>query len=181
MSAIRSLLPYVLRYRARLVWGLVSITISNVFSVAIPYFIGETIDSIIGTAKGQIETGWSPMMQSAVSIATVMMKGGIPVTAAYLLSQALIIVALSIGSGVFLYLTRQTIIVLSRLVEYDLRNDFLRHTQSLSMDWFNNTPTGNVMALATNDIGAVREFAGPAVMYTANHLKVRAIVACPLG
>jgi ATP-binding cassette subfamily B protein len=145
MSALRSIYPYLLKYKSRLVWGLISITISNVFSVAIPRYIGTTIDRLAHSTPG------AP-----------------PVTPEFLLKQGLIIVGLSIGSGVFLFLTRQTIIVLSRLVEYDLRNDFLSHVQSLSMGWFNTTPTGDIMALATNDIAAVREFAGPGLMYTAN-------------
>jgi ATP-binding cassette subfamily B protein len=128
-----------MKYRSRLIWGLIAITVSNVFSVAIPRYIGQTID---GLGKG--------------------------ITSGELFQQALIILGLSIGSGVFLYLTRQTLIVLSRLVEYDLRNDFLRHVESLSMGYFNRTATGDIMALATNDISAVREFVGPALMYTAN-------------
>ncbi|MBS1910381.1 MAG: ABC transporter ATP-binding protein [Bacteroidetes bacterium] len=144
MNTLRSLIPYVMRYRWRLIAGLVAITISNVFSILIPRYVGHTVDTIAhGSGPGHV-------------------------TAEFLLQQGLIIVGLSIGSGVFLFLTRQTIIVLSRLVEYDLRNNFLSHVQSLSVGWFNNTPTGDVMALATNDIGAVREFVGPAVMYTAN-------------
>ncbi|MEO5930193.1 MAG: ABC transporter ATP-binding protein [Candidatus Kapaibacterium sp.] len=145
MNALRSLLPYLKKYKARLIWGLIAITISNVFSVAIPYFVGTTLD--------RLNTG---------------AKGGEPATGVYLAKQAGIIVLLSIGSGIFLYLTRQTIIVMSRLLEYDVRNNFLGHVRSLSMGWFNNTPTGNIMALATNDISAVREFAGPGLMYTAN-------------
>ncbi len=139
MKSLRDLYPYIRKYRSRLVWGLLSITISNVFSVAIPWFIGTTIDRLRAGIEGSD-----------------------------LLFHAGIIVLLSIGSGVFLYLTRQTIIVLSRLVEYDLRNDYLRHVQSLPMGFFNTTPTGELMALATNDISAVREFVGPALMYTAN-------------
>lgn len=139
MKALRRLFPYILKYRSRVIWGVVVITISNVFSVAIPRFVGLTIDRL---HKG--------------------------ITANELLEQVVIIILLSVGSGVFLFLTRQLIIVLSRLVEYDLRNDFLRHTQSLSMAYFNTTPTGDIMALATNDISAVREFVGPALMYTAN-------------
>lgn len=139
MHHLQRLLPYIGKYRGRLIAGLIFITISNVFSVAIPRFIGQTIDKL---GKG--------------------------LTSGELAEQAFIIVGLSIGSGIFLYLTRQTIIVLSRLVEYDLRNDFLKHVQMLPMDHFNNTPTGDTMALATNDISAVREFVGPALMYASN-------------
>lgn len=143
MNSLRRLIPYIGKYKWRLIWGMIAITVSNVFSVAIPRFIGNTVDSLTGSSA-------------------------VPATPEFLMEQALIILALSVGSGFFLFLTRQTIIVLSRLVEYDLRNDFLKRTQSLSMGWFNNTPTGDVMALATNDISAVREFVGPALMYTAN-------------
>jgi len=148
MKELRRLWPYIRKYRARLLWGLAAITVSNVFSVAIPRVIGPTIHLVN-------ESGKNPHAASAV-------------TTGYLLEQAGIIVALSIGSGLFLYLTRQTIIVMSRLVERDLRNDFLDHVQHLPASHFTNTPTGDVMALATNDISAVREFVGPALMYSAN-------------
>jgi ATP-binding cassette, subfamily B, multidrug efflux pump len=140
VKSLRKIFPYIRRYRGRLILGLVFITVSNVFSVMIPRYIGGTID---GLQQGTI-------------------------TSDELLRQALIILGLSFGSGIFLYLTRQMIIVLSRLVEYDLRNDFMQHVQSLPMSYFTSTPTGDVMALATNDISAIREFVGPAVMYTAN-------------
>lgn len=139
MKSLRRLWPYIAKYKPRLIWGLVAITISNVFSAAIPRFIGTTIDAL-----------------------------GHGITAEQLAVEALIILGLSAGSGVFLFLTRQTIIVMSRLVERDLRDDFLSHTQALPMGYFTMTPTGDVMALATNDISAVREFVGPALMYTAN-------------
>lgn len=144
MSDLRALLPYLRRYRGRIIAGLIAITISNVFSVAIPRYIGGVFDSLTHA------------------------PGSVPPTASYLLTQALIILGLSIGSGVFLFLTRQTIIVMSRLVERDLRDDFLRTVQRKPMRYFRRTTTGDVMALATNDINAVREFVGPAIMYSAN-------------
>lgn len=140
MKSLRKIYPYIRRYRGRLILGLAFITLSNVFSVTIPRFIGRTVD---GLNSGTI-------------------------THEELLAKALIILGLSLGSGVFLYLTRQTIIVLSRLVEYDLRNDFMRHVQTLPMGYYTSTPTGDIMALATNDISAIREFVGPALMYSAN-------------
>lgn len=139
MGSLKKVLPYLKRYRGRIIIGLVCVTISNVFSVAIPRIIGQTIDSL---------------------------NGGI--TAGEILENALMIFGLSILAGIFLFLTRQTIIVTSRLIEQDLRNDFMRHVQSLSMKWYTTTTTGDIMALATNDIPRVREFVGPALMYSAN-------------
>jgi len=65
-------------------------------------------------------------------------------------------------------LTRQTIIVVSRHIEYDLRNDFLSHIQRLDLAYFQNTPTGDLMAHATNDVNAVRNVLGPGIMYSSD-------------
>lgn len=82
--------------------------------------------------------------------------------------DGLLIVLTSLLSGFFFYLVRQNIIVASREIEYDLRNDFLAHIIRLSMRFYQNTPQGEVMAYATNDINAVRNFVGPAIMYSAD-------------
>ncbi len=75
-------------------------------------------------------------------------------------------VLLALISGFFLFLTRQTIIIVSREIENDLRNDFLGHILIQDMRYFHYHPTGEIMALATNDISAVRNFLGPGIMYT---------------
>jgi ATP-binding cassette subfamily B protein len=87
-------------------------------------------------------------------------------TNSMLLQYGLMIVAASLFAGVFRFMIRQTIIVVSREIEYDLRGDFWKHIQLLPMRYFQNTSTGNIMAHATNDINAVRMFIGPAVMYS---------------
>jgi ATP-binding cassette subfamily B protein len=69
-------------------------------------------------------------------------------------------------AGFFRFLIRETIIVVSREIEFDLRKDFWVHIQKLPLRYFQNTSTGNIMAHATNDINAVRMFLGPAVMYS---------------
>jgi ATP-binding cassette subfamily B protein len=82
-----------------------------------------------------------------------------------LLVWAGLIVGFSIIAGIFTFLTRQTIIVTSRHIEFDLRNDLLSHLQKLSYSYFQNKPTGDLMAHATNDISAVRNVVGPGIMY----------------
>jgi len=83
-----------------------------------------------------------------------------------ILKYALITVGFAAASGVFLYLTRQTIIVVSRLIENDLRNDFVKCVRTQDLQYFHYHPTGEIMALATNDISAVRNFLGPGIMYS---------------
>ena len=89
-------------------------------------------------------------------------------TTALLLQYGLMIVGASLFAGIFRFMIRQTIIVVSREIEYDLRRDFWKHIQKLPLRYFQNTSTGNIMAHATNDINSVRSFLGPAVMYSAD-------------
>ncbi len=142
MRSLLRLIPYFRKHRARYGWGLLFVVISCIGAAYIPRLIGTSISSL--------EKGTS--------------------NATSLMINALEVVALSAVSGYLFYLVRQFIIVASRELEYDLRNDFLAHIQTLSMKFYHNTPQGEVMAYATNDINAVRNFLGPAIMYTADTL-----------
>lgn len=139
MKSLLRLIPYLRRYRRTLLYGFLAILGSNVFAVFAPLFIGEAIDLTQGDAS-----------------------------AATLLQYALLIVGTVTVSGFFTFLTRQTIIVVSRHIEYDLRNDFLKHIQRLHLAYFQNTPTGDLMAHATNDVNAIRNVLGPGIMYSAD-------------
>lgn len=141
MKPLLRLLPYLKRYRKTLLLGLLTVVMSNLFTVAQPFLVGRAVDAL----KSGLERG--------------------ELSASHLLGYALLVIAFSLIAGFFTFATRQTIIVISRHVEYDLRNDFLAHLQKLSLSYFQNTPTGDLMAHATNDIGAVRNTLGPGIMY----------------
>ena len=138
MIYLRRLLPYLKRYRKMLFIGFIVITLSAVFTNLIPFVISKAIDRIKDHTEGTS-----------------------------LLNYALLTVGFALISGVFLYLTRQMIIVVSREIENDLRNDFFAHILQQDQQYFHFHPTGDIMALATNDISAVRNFLGPGIMYTA--------------
>lgn len=136
-SSLSALNKYFVRYKKKLFLGIACIIISNVMQVYIPLLLKNSIDAL----KENPST--------------------------YLIARnAILIVATSAVAGVFRFLIRQTIIVFSRDVEYDLRQDFWEHIQKLPLRFFQNNSTGNIMAHATNDIGAVRMYVGPAVMYS---------------
>ncbi|MGD0590924.1 MAG: ABC transporter ATP-binding protein [Bacteroidota bacterium] len=141
MRPLLRLKPYLLRYKKTLLLGLLTVIGSNAFTVAQPLFLGEAVDEL----KRGIE--------SHIYISNDILK------------WAALIVGFSFVASIFTYLTRQTIIVVSRHIEYDLRNDFLSHLQKLSYSYFQNKPTGDLMAHATNDISAVRNVVGPGIMY----------------
>jgi ATP-binding cassette subfamily B protein len=140
MNELKRLLPYLRRHRARLLLGFLFVTISNVCSTAIPRFVGTIVDGMRGSSFTMDDVVLNIMK----------------------------ILLLTAGSGFFMFLTRRTIIVASRLIEYELRNDLLLAIEHQSLAFFHKNPTGTLMALSTNDISAMREFLGPAIMYSAN-------------
>jgi ATP-binding cassette subfamily B protein len=147
MKNLLSLKKYFAKYKTKLLWGFLFIMISNAGTVYIPILIKNAINTL------QKQTNYETLV-----------------------TYAWLIVGTSLISGVFRFLIRQSIIVVSRLIEYDLRGDFWKHIQSLPLRYFQNNATGNVMAHATNDINAVRMFIGPAVMYSIDTFTRFAIV-----
>ncbi len=125
------------KYKRALFIGLVAVVLSNLFAMFIPLIIGSSINQL----KQAVSSG-------------------------RLLEDAALVLSTTFLSGFFSFMTRQTIIVTSRRIEYDLRNDFYSHIQKLSHSFFLNTPTGDLMAHATNDISAVRNVLGPGIMYS---------------
>ena len=97
------------------------------------------------------------------------------VTAAKLGRYAVILFVISLASGSFKYLMRQTVICVSRHIEYDLRNDLFDHLLRLPLSFFQGRPTGDLMSRATNDLAAVRMMLGPGFMYLVNTIVVAVI------
>ena len=137
MRNLYTLKKYFVRYKKKLFLGFIFILLSNAGSVYVPLLLKDSINALQqNTSEGE------------------------------LLKYGLMIVGASLFAGFFRFLIRETIIVVSREIEFDLRKDFWAHIQKLPLRYFQNTSTGNIMAHATNDINAVRMFLGPAVMYS---------------
>ncbi|MDX9923295.1 MAG: ABC transporter ATP-binding protein [Ignavibacteriaceae bacterium] len=136
MQSLFALKKYFLRYKSKLAFGILFILLSNFGQVYIPLILKNTIDEL----------------QQKVTIELI-------------IQNVLLIVGTALISGIFRFFIRQTIIVISREIEYDVRQDFWEHIQKLPLRFFQNNSTGNIMAHATNDISAVRMFVGPSVMY----------------
>ncbi len=137
MHSLFELKPYILRYKKLIGLGILFILVSEFFYVIIPILIGRAVDSL---------------------------KAG--VTNEKLIWFALLILGSTLLSGIASFFIRQTIIVASRKIEYDMRNDFYRHVQGLHYLYFRDKKIGDIMAYATNDIPAVRNFLGPGIMYS---------------
>ncbi len=138
-KSLRPLLPYVKRYRWRYVAGAVCILLTNGILVQMPRVLGMAADAL----------------QHGVSRHKLLLFAGL-------------LVAIALGKGIFQFLTRWIVIGVSRDIEFDLRNDLFDHLEGLSYSYYQRNRTGDIMARATNDLSAVRNLLGPAIMYTAN-------------
>lgn len=141
MDRLKPLNPYLRRYWKSLAWGGVAVILYNVIKVLVPVVIGHAIDD---------------------------MRHGI--TQQKILFHALRLLLVASLSAVFLYITRQVIIGASREIEFDLRNDLFANLERQSPSFYHTHRTGDIMARTTNDLNAVRQLLGPAIMYSANTL-----------
>ena len=146
MKSLRSLNKYFLRYKWRLLLGIIFTVVSNYFGVKMPKFIQESIDSL---QSGGID----PNINDALWIS---------------FQMGMLYIGLSATKGFFLFLMRQTIIVMSRYVEFDLKNDIFGHYQILDAAFYKKNRIGDLMNRISEDVGQVRMYAGPGVMYTIN-------------
>src|SRR5262245_51811135 len=138
---VQRVLGYYAKYKRALVFGSASVIASYVPKAAGPTVIERTIDDL---RQASVANG--PMHHS-------------------LLVYGSILLAIVAVQGLFLYLQRWILICMSRDVEYDIRNEFFAHLEKLSQSFYMTNRTGDLMARATNDIGAVRMMIGPALMY----------------
>jgi ATP-binding cassette subfamily B protein len=141
LDRIRPLAPYLKRYWKNLAWGGVAVIAYNVVRVLLPLIVGHAIDDM-----------------------------GHGVTQAKIIHHALRLVLVAALMGIFLYITRQVIIGASREIEFDLRNDLFANLERQSAGFYHTHRTGDIMARTTNDLNAVRQLLGPAIMYSANCL-----------
>ncbi len=184
MRPLLKLNPYFAKYRWHMLLGIVFIVLSNLFAVYSPQVVREAIDLI---AQGihqmdlppaerrlpvpellQLWLGWTGLdlasrLQDLHDDSAI---AGTVVWAAGLL--ALLFLAFAVLKGFFLFLMRQTIIVMSRLIEYDLKNRIYAHYQELDRAFYKRNSTGDLMNRISEDVGQVRMYLGPAVMYTVN-------------
>jgi len=133
------LFPYLRRYWRSYVWGGLSLLVYNACKALIALIIGRSIDDMrLGLSAGKIE------------------------------HYAFLLMGIAGVSAVFLYLMRQILIGASREIEFDIRNDLFQRLEAQQPSFFQRHRTGDIMARSTNDLNAVRQLLGPAIMYSAN-------------
>ncbi len=139
LGRLQPLAPYLRRYQKQLMQGAVAVVLYNLSKVVMPLVIGRAVDDIQHHG-----------------------------TAAVIYRNVGLLLGVSVLAGICLYLTRWIIIGASREIEFDLRNALFRNLERQSLSFFHTHRTGDIMARTTNDLNAVRQLLGPAIMYSAN-------------
>ena len=155
MKELKSLNKYLLKYKSKLFLGFIITIISRIFSIIAPRYVGDSL-TIIEKYLSQ--------------------KADFLYTKDILLMNILIIVGTSILAGFFTFLMRQTIINVSRYIEFDLKNEIFWHYQKLSQSFYIKNRTGDLMNRISEDVSKVRMYFGPAIMYSINTITLFVIV-----
>lgn len=150
MKSLSHLNKYFWKYRWRLLLGVVFVAVNNYFGAEAKLYVGKGTDYVAG-----------------------LLKLGVPFSASVnkeLLLFGCLVVGLVVLQGVFMFFMRQMIIVMSRLMEYDSKNEIFSHYQLLDQRFYTRNNTGDLMNRISEDVSRVRMYTGPAMMYIANTL-----------
>jgi ATP-binding cassette subfamily B multidrug efflux pump len=157
LKALGHLNKYFYKYRVRLILGLLFVTASNLFAVFPAQSVRIAIDLVeenLVTYKLYAGTGLQPDVYRQVGF--------------IVLYFAALVMIFALIKGFFMYLMRQTLIVMSRHIEFDLKNEIFNHYQQLSLSFYRKNNTGDLMARISEDVSRVRMYIGPAIMYAMN-------------
>ncbi len=154
MKELKYLNKYLLKYKWHLILGLVFVIISNIFQIIPAQMVRHSIDLVVDNIRVYRSFNESTSQENFFGI-----------FARGILLYAVLILVMALLRGVFLYFVRQTLIVMSRLVEYDLKNEIFEHYQSLPLSFYRRNSTGDLMNRISEDVGRVRMYLGPSIMY----------------
>ncbi|GAB7257570.1 ABC transporter ATP-binding protein [Polaribacter sp. OB-PA-B3] len=148
MKALKYINKYFLKYKWRLLIGILITILSKLLALKVPQIVGDSLNIVEDYQNGTITD--------------------IELVKHQLLINVLIIIGVAILAGFFTFLMRQTIIVTSRLIEFDLKNEIYQQYQRLSLNFYKKNRTGDLMNRISEDVSKVRMYVGPAVMYSMN-------------
>lgn len=147
MKELQKLNKYFLKYKYRFLLGIIITIVSQIFTVFAPQYVGDAITVLERFLKNDLTS---------------------TATKQALWHNMLLIVGTTLIAGFFTFLMRQTIIVMSRHIEFDLKNEIYNQYQKLSLDFYKKQRTGDLMSRISEDVAKVRQYVGPAIMYSIN-------------
>ncbi|MDV6168630.1 ABC transporter ATP-binding protein [Flavobacterium sp. DG1-102-2] len=156
MKELQYLNKYFVKYKFQFLLGILITIVAQIFSLFTPEYIKDSITAIESFKKG---TSTAADVQSE------------------LLTSILMIIGTTLIAGFLTFLMRQTLIVMSRHVEFDLKNEVFRQYENLSPSFYKKNRTGDLMNRISEDVGRVRQYVGPAIMYTLNTVISFAVIS----
>ncbi len=155
MKELKYINKYFYKYRYRLLLGIVITIVSKVFMVFTPQLIGNSINVIKNRLAGKITE---------------------ELYVAELTKNMLYLIVVALVAAIFTFLMRHTIIAVSRFIEFNLKNEIYEQYQNLSLNFYKKNRTGDLMNRISEDVGRVRMYTGPAIMYTLNMITLFVVV-----
>lgn len=147
MKELRYLNKYFVKYRYRVILGVIIVACAKIFSLFTPRLIGDVITLVANQISNPVDVA---NFKTAIGL------------------KILFILGAAIATGIFTFLMRQTLINVSRYIEFDLKNEIYEHYQRLCLPFYKQNRTGDLINRISEDVGKVRMYVGPALMYTIN-------------
>ena len=154
MKELKYLNKYLIKYKWHLILGTLFVIISNIFQIVPGPLVRLSIDLVVDNIRVYKTFSGTELEADFFKV----FAFGILIYAGLILLMALL-------RGIFLYFMRQTLIVMSRLIEFDLKNEIFQHYQVLPLSFYRRNNTGDLMNRISEDVGRVRMYLGPAIMY----------------
>ncbi len=164
MKKLASVNKYFVKYKWRLSLGILFVTVSNLFAVVTPVVVRNVIDEVQDNIAGYhlvTDSKIAELLQSHIFD--------------LVLWNGLLLLGLALARGVFMFFMRQTIIVMSRFIEYDQKNEIYNHYQQLNTQFYKTHYTGDLMNRIAEDVSRVRMYTGPSLMYGINLIVLTAM------
>jgi ATP-binding cassette subfamily B protein len=197
MTQLSTLNKYFKKYKLHFLSGIVFVILTNYFRILSPQLTGYVVNSVVSKLKSP--AGAAPEKATLhnydITVVKVIEWFNDKPFQSRILYAGLILLIIAVISGFFLFLTRQTIIVMSRHIEYDQKNEIFAHYQKLDTTFYKTHSTGDMMNRISEDVSRVRMYTGPSIMYFINlaaiigfsiffmvrsDLKLTLISLCPL-
>jgi len=156
LKALRFINKFFYKYKYRLIIGVSCTIIAKILSLITPVLIGQSLDMVEKYIKNEVTD--------------------LQIVKDLLLQNLLLVLGAVLLSGVFTFIMRQAIINMSRYIEFDLKNEIFEHYQKLSVNFYKKNRTGDLMNRISEDVGKVRMYVGPAIMYSINMITLFVIV-----
>ncbi len=174
MKHLSVLNKYFWKYRSRLLWGILFVVLSNFFDILSPQISGYVINMVQQAIKTNQSSQASVQYNHSANYNFIVqgfinwVNGANFSYSRVIILAGVVLLVMALLRGFFMFLMRQTIIVMSRHIEYDQKNEIYQHYQKLNTDFFKTHSTGDLMNRIAEDVSRVRMYAGPAIMYFIN-------------